>query len=238
MVHFSQISLRFLFLASLAFLQMSCLQTSLIYNLNTFHDGRTLGKGRGSGQAFLSEAVQLETTKDDGFKTEVHKWLTAGIGGRMGISNQLDLGGQVVTGLGRYAGRLYVKTRLNSPNNRLAVAVMPALGFSIGDQDDDDDTGSELSSHMYTLELHAPLSYDSSPRFRWIFGGHIYYFLYRAPFRPGPAESPLFPKQTVRQSYICPALSAGFQYGPLTPEFTVALIDGEARAFGGIGFNF
>jgi len=233
-------SLQFSLLCFLVPLLSSCLQTSLVYDMNTCQDGRTFGTKRVAAQIAFSETANFLTAYDSGtIDPDFHDWNLSAAGGlRVGVSPISDLGGNIIWGLdGTVGGRIYSKIRLNNPSERFAVAIMPALGYAAGTKDTDDETGSTLSSHMYAIELHVPMSYDVTRHFRWIFGGHLYYFLYKAPFTRGPNEHS-FGSFTTSKTLICPAISGGLQIGPFCPEITLAQIDNKGRIFGGFAFNF
>ncbi|MBU0507985.1 hypothetical protein KKH27_04020 [bacterium] len=221
----------------------SCLETSLVYNMNLYHDGRTVCEKRVGVQTDLSLTSKLRTSKEaTTFENDFHDiGPMIGTGVRVAVSRKCDVGGNFSfnvdesgSGVG---GRLYTKVQLTEPSKEFAVSIMPALGFGIGSKNTEEETGSTLSSYLVALELHAPMSYDMTRRFRFLFGGHLYYLVYAAPFERGPNEL-LLESQTPGISLLCPAISGGFQFGPLTPEASVVLIDGKAMAIGGVGLNF
>jgi hypothetical protein len=220
-----------------------CIETSLVYNPNTYQTGRTVGKGNVALRANVTAVQEVHSSDASGtIEADVKETAWAGGAGlSVGVSDRMDLGGTIHVGFPAgqttVGTRLYLKQMLTDTESRWAISVMPALSFENGASGTDDNTGSTISSTLLAVELHAPISYRTSPHLDFVITPKLLALFYSAPFTPGPNETN-GNLGSVSKKWLVPGLGVGFKLGPVFPEASFILVDSKIKTLGGIGAEF
>lgn len=227
----------------LSLLFSGCVQTSLVYNPNTYHTGRTNGKGKTRAQIAGSFGPTMRNADDDSaFRTEHgHDSFLLTTGVSSGISERADMGGTFDLGFavdGVSAGvRIFLKYMFTDTQSATSASIMPAAVFVLGSSDRDEDNGREASSHLWAIELHAPISHQVSDHVSLITEPKMLMLFHRARFEAGPEDHTLV-SRSVEDNWLCPAVAFGLKAGPVIPEITFISLDGSLKVVGGVGINF
>lgn len=217
-----------------------CVATSVFYDPNVYHTGKTVGKKKTAVQFAGAMAQEIRNDDSDYFETESHdKCLVVHAGMSHGLSERFDLGGTASLGFvtsGPSAGiRVFGKAMLTKPGDRVAVSLMPAISYINGSTDTDPELHRDASSHLFTLELHVPISIQTADKFSIILDPQTIYFMHDADLDTEPGDVVF--SNSVENRWICPGMGFGVQAGPVLPEVSLFYIDDNLRLIGGVAVN-
>jgi hypothetical protein len=227
-----------------ALLLTSCVSTSLVYDPNVYHTGRTAGRGVWRPQVSAALGNKLSNADDQsGFGTRTDATaldLAFGVNG--GITDDVDLGGTMHLGFANnsfsYALRFYGKYRLTPAGAQTAVAILPAISYVKGDKGTEDEFHRTATSDMTVLELHLPISYQWRRRVAFVMEPNLHFLMHRAHFS-GDYGDPLVSRDVrLTDEWVCPGLALGMKIGPVFPEINFLLMDGNIRPSGGVAVGW
>ncbi|RPH96206.1 hypothetical protein EHM69_01855 [candidate division KSB1 bacterium] len=220
-----------------------CVQTSLVYDPNTYHTGRTSGKGKTRAQLVGAYGPTIRNDDDNpGFKTEhPHESFIIATGLSSGLSDRADLGGTFNLGFswgGFSTGvRFFLKYMFTDTQAVTSASIMPAAVYILGSSDRDEANDREASSHLWAFELHVPVSYRVNENVSLITEPKILMLLHRARFEVGPQDYSIM-SRSIEDNWLCPAVAFGIKAGPVLPEVTFISLDGSLKFTGGVGISF
>jgi hypothetical protein len=220
-----------------------CIETALVYNPNTYQTGRSLGKDNVTLRMAVSAAQEVHSSPGNaGLETDMaNQALSVSAGLAVGLNEFTDVGGNLqfgFPGAGSTIGtRIYLKQMMTLRSSKWAFALMPAVSYEHGVNQTDEETRSRISSSLFALEMHAPISYHYRPWLAAVIVPKLLWLHYSAPFSAGIHETnPSL--HTTSNDWICPGLGLGAKVGPVFPEASFILVSGKLKTLGGVGVSF
>lgn len=220
---------------------VGCVQTSLVYDPNTYHTGRTAGKGITRAQIVGSFGTTMRNDDEDFVTEHPNESFNVSTGLFSGLSDRTDMGGTFSLGFdveGISAGiRAYLKYMFTDTQATTSASIMPAIAYVHGSTDRDEEADREASSYLVAFELHVPISHQIGKNVALITEPKALMLLHRARFDFGSQDYPLM-SRSIKDDWFCPALAFGVKAGPVLPEITFMSLDGSLKFIGGLGITF